>query len=359
LNVGEGLATKSPEPASFQEKLLGASLANNSLLCVGLDPDPTSLPIADIATFNREIIDATRDLVCAYKPNLAFYEASGASGYSALAQTLEAIPDDIPVLGDAKRGDVPNTAAAYARAMYDVWGFDAVTVNPYLGFDAVEPFLRPGKTAFLVCRTSNPGAGDFQDVPTGEDATHLYQLIARRAVEWSAHGSIGLVVGATYPDEARTIRKLAPDLTFLVPGLGAQGGDLEGAVAAALDKRGGGCLFNASRQVLYAAKGKDFAEAARRAALQLRDGINAVRDAQVVRRQAKAPMDLRPGDVVRLKKKHACGGDSWEVTRIGADIGLRCATCSRHVLLDRVAVERRIVAFLQRAETGDPPRTSA
>jgi orotidine-5'-phosphate decarboxylase len=338
------------DPVSFQDKLALAAATNRSLLCIGLDPDPDRLPIEDIAAFNREIIAATSDLVCAYKPNVAFYEALGATGYAALAQTVKDIPSSIPVLGDAKRGDVPNTAEAYARAMYDVWGFDAVTVNPYLGFDAVEPFLRPGKTAFLLCRTSNPGAGDLQDLAVGSEGEPLYRVIARMAAERVENGNLGLVVGATYPEEAVAIRKLAPGLTILVPGLGPQGGELEAAVAANLNRSGGGALFNASRQVLYASRGKDFAEAARRVALELRDAINAVRDQQVIKRQVKAPMDLRLGDRLRLKNSHACGGDEWVVTRIGADIGLRCAKCDRHVLLDRGKVERRIVRFIERAE---------
>ena len=338
------------DPASFQEKFAAAAAANRSLLCVGLDPDPERLPISDVAAFNREIIEATKDLVCAYKPNMAFYEALGGNGFAALAQTVKDIPPNIAILGDAKRGDVPNTAAAYARAMYDVWGFDAVTVNPYLGFDAVEPFLRPGKTAFLLCRTSNPGAGDFQDVAVAADGRPFYEAVAREAAGRSKAGNLGLVVGATYPEEAKAIRKLAPELTILVPGLGPQGGELEAAVAANLDRRGAGALFNASRQVLYASDGKDFGEAARAVAIELRDAINAVRDDQVVRRQVKAPMDLRPGDRLRLKNNHACGGDEWTITRIGADIGLRCENCGRHILLDRVKVERRIVSFLERAE---------
>lgn len=338
------------DPSSFRDKLATTAAANRSLLCVGLDPDPEKLPISDVAAFNREIIAATKDLVCAYKPNVAFYEAMGATGYAALAQTVKDVPAGIPVLGDAKRGDVPNTAAAYARAMYDVWGFDAVTVSPYPGFDAVEPFLRLGKTAFLLCRTSNPGAGDLQDLAVGADGEPLYKVVARLAAERSEDGNIGLVVGATYPEEAGAIRKLAPELTFLVPGLGPQGGELEAAVAANLDRAGGGALFNASRQVLYASAGKDFAEAARQVAMELRDAINAVRDEQVIKRQVKAPMDLRPGDRLRLKNNHACGGDEWTVTRIGADIGLRCAKCERHVLLDRARVERRIVRFIERAE---------
>lgn len=344
---------------SFQQKLRAAALANNSLLCVGLDPDPALMAIDDIVAFNREIIEATRDLVCCYKPQIAFFEALGAAGYAALAQTMDDIPVDIPVLGDVKRGDVPNTDEAYARAMYDVWGFDAVTVSPYVGFDSIEPFLKEGKTAFVLCRTSNPRAGDFQDLLVGVEQRPLYIEVAARAAEWDDGGNIGLVVGATYPEEAQAIRRVAPGLTILVPGLGPQGGELEAAVRANLDRKGGGAIFNASRAVLYASSGRDFAVAARVKAEELRAAINAVRDDQVVRRQVKAPMDLRPGDRLRLKKAHACGGDEWTVTRLGADIGLRCRGCDRHVLLDRVVVERRIVEFLERGQAAEAQRSEA
>jgi orotidine-5'-phosphate decarboxylase len=345
---------------SFLEKWRSAAADNRSLLCVGLDPEPSRMPVEDVATFNREIIEATKDLVCAYKPNIGFYEALGAAGYAALAQTREIIPEDIPVIGDVKRGDVPNTAHAYARAMYDTWRFDAVTINPYLGFDAVDPFLRPGKLVFLLCRTSNPGAGAFQDLAVGDDRHPLYEEVALRARDYdSGEADLGLVVGATYPEEAKRLRKLAAELPFLVPGLGAQGGELEAAVAASLDRDGMGAVFNASRGVLYASQGKDFPEAARQAAEGLRDAINAVRDEQVIRRQVKSPMDLRSGDQVRLKDPHACGGDEWEVTRLGADIGLRCLRCGRQVMLDRVRVERRIKAFLQRGKAEGTPAALA
>lgn len=345
------------DTVGFQQKLRAAALANNSLLCVGLDPDPELMPLDDVVDFNREIIAATEDLVCAYKPQIAFYEALGAAGYAALAQTVAMIPGGIPVLGDVKRGDVPNTDQAYARAMYDVWGFDAVTVSPYLGYDAIEPFLRPGKTAFILCRTSNPGAGDFQDLTVGAEQRPLYLEVAARAAEWDVDGNIGLVVGATYPAEAQAVRKAAPNLTILVPGLGPQGGELETAVKANLNRTGSGAIFNASRAVLYASRDKDFAAAARRKAEDLRNAINAVRDEQVVRRQVKAPMDLRRGDRLRLKKPHACGEDQWLVTRLGADIGLRCQKCDRHVLLDRVTVERRIVEFLERGQPAEAQRS--
>jgi orotidine-5'-phosphate decarboxylase len=264
----------------FFEKLERAARKNGSLLCVGLDPDPALMPVDDVAAFNRAIIEVTSDFVCAYKPNLAFYEALGERGYAALRETLAAIPDDIPVIGDAKRGDIGNTAKAYARALFDELGFDAVTVNPYLGGDAVEPFLeREEKAAFILCRTSNPGARDFQDlVVSGGDASRaLFEVVAAAAARWNVRGNVGLVVGATYPEELRRVRQLCPDMTFLVPGVGAQGGDLAAVMANGLDAKGAGLVVNLSRQVLYASKGPDFAQAAGEAARKLRDEIEAER----------------------------------------------------------------------------------
>ncbi len=260
----------------FFDKLERASQKNGSLLCVGLDPDPALMPIDDIIKFNREIIEATCDYVCAYKPNLAFYEALGEKGYAALRQTLKAIPDDIPVIGDAKRGDIGNTARAYARALFDELRFDAATVNPYLGGDAVEPFLeREEKAAFILCRTSNPGARDLQDLRV--NGRPLFEIVAEMAAGWNRHGNVGLVVGATYLEELRRLRELCPEMTFLVPGIGAQGGDVTVVMANGLDAKGGGLIINSSRQVLYASKGPDFAAAAGRAARGLRDEIEAAR----------------------------------------------------------------------------------
>jgi len=271
----------------FFDKLERAARKNGSLLCVGLDPDPALMPVDDacppearVAAFNRAIIEATRDYVCAYKPNLAFYEALGEKGYAALRETLAAIPADIPVIGDAKRGDIGNTAKAYARALFDELGFDAATVNPYLGGDAVEPFLeRQEKAAFILCRTSNPGARDLQDlaVTDGDGTRPLFEVVAEMAARWNTRGNVGLVVGATYPDELRRVRQLCPDMTFLVPGVGAQGGDLAAVMANGLDAKGGGLIINVSRQVLYASKGADFAQAAGEAARRLRDDIEAAR----------------------------------------------------------------------------------
>lgn len=261
---------------SFREKLAHAAQTNRSLLCVGLDPDPARLPGNDVAAFLRAIVEATSDLVCAYKPNLAFYEQLGEAGYAALRAVLQGIPNHIPVIGDAKRGDVAHTAQAHVRALFDELGFDAVTVNPYLGRDAVEPFLeRAERGVFIVCRTSNPGARDLQDLPVaGEGGSRpLYQAVAELAKQWDSRGNVGLVVGATYPDEMRLLRGLCPELPFLVPGIGPQEGELARAVRAGLDAQGGGMIINASRQVLYAAQGGDFAQAARREAQALQDAI--------------------------------------------------------------------------------------
>lgn len=261
----------------FKRKLRDSAERNNSLLCIGLDPDPDRLPAAiTVAQFNRAIIEATSDLVCAYKPNLAFYEADGLEGLRALEQTLAAVPADIPVIGDAKRGDIGNTARQYARAMFESFSFDAVTVNPYLGLDSVEPFIAySAKCTFLLCRTSNPGAKDFQDLMIlGQP---LYEHVAFKAREWNIHGNIGLVVGATYPQELARIRQLCPDMPLLIPGVGAQGGDVEAVIRFGADAGGMNAIVNASRAVLYASKGADFAQAARNAALRLRDEMNRYR----------------------------------------------------------------------------------
>ena len=260
---------------SFQEKFASASTRNQSMLCVGLDPQPDRLPISDVRAFCRAIIHATEDLVCAYKPQAAFFEALGPDGWQILQDVIADVPAEIPVLLDAKRGDVPHTAQAYADACFDVLGADAVTVNPYLGADAVHPFLaRPDRTAFILCRTSNAGAPDIQDLLV--DGEPLYLRVAALAREWSApHNNAGLVVGATYPSELAAVRKRCPRMPLLLPGVGAQQGDLRAAVQAGLDADGGGILVGASRSVLYASSGSDFAGAARAEAQRLRDAINA------------------------------------------------------------------------------------
>jgi orotidine-5'-phosphate decarboxylase len=260
----------------FVDKLLAASRKNRSLLCIGLDPDPGLMPRASISEFNEAIIAATSDLVCAYKPNLAFYEAQGVDGFEALLETIEFIPEHIPIIGDAKRGDIGNTAKAYAKGLFEAFGFDAVTVNPYLGFDSIEPFLKyEDKGVFILCRTSNPGAMDFQSVADAS-GRYLYEIVARKASDWNVDSNIGLVVGATYPRELKEIRQICPDMLLLIPGVGTQGGDLAQAVKDGIDANGEKAIINVSRQVLYASKDNDFAEAARRAAMELRDKINSV-----------------------------------------------------------------------------------
>jgi orotidine-5'-phosphate decarboxylase len=263
---------------NFIEKLEKIANINRSLVCIGLDPDPALIPQKmGIFDFNKAIIEATSDLVCAYKPNLAFYEALGDEGLEALKCTVKHIPPDVVIIADAKRADIGNTSRAYAVALFDILGFDAATVNPYLGFDAIEPFLQyKDKGIIILCRTSNAGAADFQSLScvTRQGTRPLYQIVADKAEQWNTQKNIGLVVGATYPEELKLIRQQHPDMPFLIPGIGAQGGDLALSIKYGLSPQGGRAIINSSRQVLYASGGKDFAEAARQATLNLRDEIN-------------------------------------------------------------------------------------
>jgi len=267
---------------SFIEKLQSSTRKNNSLVCVGLDPNLKSMPEnIGVFEFNKAIIDATADLVCAYKPNVAFYEALGDEGMEALKKTVEYVPSGIPVIADAKRADIGNTSKAYAQAVFDILGADAVTVNPYLGFDAVEPFIQyKDKGVIILCRTSNAGAADFQsllcDAPSGKKP--LYEIVAEKAEAWNTYGNICLVVGATYPDELKNIRRQHPEMPILIPGIGAQGGDIETTVKNGVSPAGDKAVINSARQIIYASKGSDFAEAARAAALSLRDEINKYRN---------------------------------------------------------------------------------
>jgi len=260
---------------NFLEKLLQAARTNNSLLCIGLDPDPELMPKVDVFQFNKAIVDATSDLVCAYKPNLAFYEALGIEGLTALQQTIAYIPKSIPIIGDAKRGDIGNTARAYAKALFETFGFDAATVNPYLGGDSLEPFIEyKEKGVFILCRTSNTGSAHFQVLPLLQNSRPLFELVAERANEWNLYGNVGLVVGATYPDELRRVRQLCSEMPLLIPGIGVQGGDLADAVRYGVDAKGEKAIISSSRQILYASRGEDFAQTAREAALNLRNEIN-------------------------------------------------------------------------------------
>ena len=259
--------------ATMSMKIADALERSGSCVCVGLDPDQSKMPIDDVFEFNRSIIDATHDLVAAYKPQIAFYEAMGIPGLRALDRTIEHIrgvaPDAFVVL-DAKRGDMGNTAEAYAKAVFEVWGVDACTVNAYQGTEAIEPFLRyDGKGVFVVCRTSNPSSIEVQDVVDRSSGELLYDRVARITVELSPE-NVGLVVGATYPVELSSLRDDHPNTPFLIPGVGAQGGD-----ASEARVRGGhNILINSSRGILYASRSKsDFDVAARRAVYQMREEI--------------------------------------------------------------------------------------
>jgi orotidine-5'-phosphate decarboxylase len=300
-----GMPIQSPAQG-FVERLRARWQTARTLLCIGLDGEMGRLPYSvragqtgmlaleeeregshvegALVSFNQAIIDATADLVCVYKPNAAFYEVHGPAGLRALIRTIEYIHaryPEIPVILDAKRGDVSSTSRAYAEAAFDTIGADAVTLQPYLGRDALAPFLeRADRGAFILCRTSNPGAGEIQDLRIGVDGGEepLYVALARRiATAWNTHGNCGLVVGATYPEELRRVREAAPDLPILVPGIGAQGGDLAGTIRAGLDSQGQGLIISASRSVLYSSTGPDFTNAARHEALRLWKEIDQLR----------------------------------------------------------------------------------
>jgi orotidine-5'-phosphate decarboxylase len=248
---------------------------------VGLDPDPGQLPAgAALETFLLGIVEATRDLVCCYKPNLAFFEAYGMAGQAALRSVLQRLPSEVPLLVDAKRGDTPQSMRAYARAIFNDLDADAVTVNPYLGGDSLAPFFEyPDRGVFVLCKTSNPGAGEIQDLrvtgPSGSEPLFLH--VARSALTWAGQGTLGLVVGATYPSDVAAVRAVAPEAPILLPGVGAQAGDLERSVRAAVDPSGGGAIVNVSRSLLYASHGSDWQAAARSEAERVRSAINAAR----------------------------------------------------------------------------------
>lgn len=265
---------------NFLEKLANAGKKNRSLLCVGLDPDPELMPPGTgVFQFNRGIIDATADLVCAYKPNIAFYESMGSEGLDILKRTRDYIPADIPVIVDAKRGDIGNTAKAYAWGLFDYFNFDATTASPYLGRDSLEPFVQyRNRGVIVLCRTSNTGAVDFQSISCESDggSKKLFEIVAEKVNEWNVHGNLGLVIGATYPEELKLIRQRYPDMPLLIPGIGAQGGDLAKVVEYGVDVGRTRTIINSSRQILYASNGKGFPEAARHAAEELRDRINSL-----------------------------------------------------------------------------------
>ncbi|AWI75944.1 orotidine-5'-phosphate decarboxylase [Parazoarcus communis] len=268
----------------FMTALKGAWQQRNSLLCVGLDPDPARFPahLQDkpdaIFEFCKQIVDATADLACCFKPQIAYFAARRAEDQlEALIDHIHARHPDTPVVLDAKRGDIGSTAEQYAVEAFERFRADAITVNPYMGRDSVDPYLAyPDKGVILLCRTSNPGGSDLQFLDVGGEK--LYERVARLVAEdWNASGNCGLVVGATFPAEIARVRELTGDMPLLVPGIGAQGGDIAATMQAGRTADGCGLMINSSRAILYAGKGEDFAAEARRVALETRDAINAQR----------------------------------------------------------------------------------
>lgn len=288
---------------TFQHKLNAITQKNNSHVCIGLDSDLEKLPEFIKSReypqfqFNKAIIDATFDLVCAYKPNTAFYEALGERGVRELKMTCDYIHEkypDIPIILDAKRADIGNTNFGYVKYCFDYLRSDALTLHPYLGEEALRPFLDlADKGIFVLCKTSNPGSGEFQDIyvipnkggnqsdPSATSQTDkansepLYKYICKKVVNsWNQKGNCMLVVGATYPEEMADIRRAAGDMTFLIPGIGPQGGDLEKTVKAGLNSQKAGIIINSARAIIFASNGQDFAQKARQEAANLRDEIN-------------------------------------------------------------------------------------
>jgi orotidine-5'-phosphate decarboxylase len=274
---------------TFLQMLQAAQQRNRSMLCVGLDPEPTRFPArlkhdaGRIFDFCARIVDATGDLAIAFKPQIAYFAAHGAEPQlEQLMRHLRASFPHVPVILDAKRGDIGSTAEQYAREAFDRYGADAVTLSPFMGFDSVQPYLKyPDKGAFLLCRTSNPGGDDLQNqrLASVEGQPLLYEHVARLAQgPWNLNGQLGLVVGATYPAEIERVRALAPTLPLLIPGVGAQGGDAAATVKAGW-RADGPIVVNSSRAILYASSGEDFADAARGEAMRTRDVLEAARSA--------------------------------------------------------------------------------
>ncbi len=264
---------------NFNSRLLSIQKKSNSLLCVGLDTDIKKIPAYlrtkknGIIEFNKRIIETTSDLVCAYKINFAFYEALGKEGWAIIEKTRAMIPSAILTIADAKRGDIGNSSGYYANAILNEMGFDSVTVAPYMGRDSVAPFLEwENKGVFLLALTSNEGAFDFQYKWIGKK--RLFEEIVSVSQRWASHDNLGFVIGATKSKDIRSVRKLAPNVPFLVPGIGAQGGSVEDVIRYGCTNDGFGVLINASRSILYASNGKDFADAARSEALKLNNEIN-------------------------------------------------------------------------------------
>ncbi|UCD14103.1 MAG: orotidine-5'-phosphate decarboxylase [Thermoplasmatales archaeon] len=269
---------------NFKQKFMGTSHKNNSLLCVGLDIDEDKIPKSlfesskhPFLDFNKSIIDATKDIVCAYKLNMAFYEVFGKNGIDLLEKTIEYIPKDIVVILDGKRNDIGNTACKYAKTLFETFSADAVTINPYLGKDSVTPFLAyKDKCSFILCRTSNASAVDFQDLNVS--SLPLYQIVAKKIKEWNENDNCGAVVGATYPGELKIIRTILGDhIPLLIPGVGKQGGDVENTVKKGTNNKGEMAIINSSRGIIFAGNDEDFSEISRNKALSLRNEINKYR----------------------------------------------------------------------------------
>ena len=271
---------------TFNQQLQSAWASQGSMLCVGFDPDPKRLPPSlqghteGIYEFCREIADATADLVCAFKPQFAYFASQRAEAQ--LEKLIKHLKDKyphIPVILDSKRGDIGSTADHYALEAFDRYGADAVTVNPYMGFDTIEPYLKhEGKGVIVLCRTSNPGGSDLQFLNVAPNGEPLYLHVAKLAAqEWNRSEQISLVVGATFPEEIAKVRAIVGDMPLLIPGIGAQGGDIDATVSAGKvsGKPGAGMIINSSRAILYASSGPDFAQAARAAATSTRDALRA------------------------------------------------------------------------------------
>jgi len=275
-----------PSSNTFTQQLQSAWASQGSMLCVGFDPDPKRLPPAlqgkpeGIFEFCREIADATADLVCSFKPQFAYFASQRAEAQ--LEKLIKHLKDQhphIPVILDSKRGDIGSTADHYALEAFERYGADAITVNPYMGFDTIEPYLKyPGKGVIVLCRTSNPGGSDLQFLNVGPTGEPLYLHIAQLAAQqWNSSGQISLVVGATFPEEIAKVRAIVSNMPLLIPGIGAQGGDIKATVKAGsiVGAPGTGMIINSSRAILYASSGNDFAQAARLVAQSTRDALRA------------------------------------------------------------------------------------
>jgi len=268
----------------FNDKLREVFRKKDSLLAIGLDADLEKLPPflmdfeSPITEFNKSIINATSDLACAYKINTAFYEQFGIQGVRSMKKTIELIPEDVLIILDGKRADIGHSSEKYAKALFRELHADAVTVNPYLGYDSVAPFIEDEtKGIFLLCLTSNAGARDFQYLKT-ENGSTLFERVAEKAVSWNTNNNVGLVVGGTQADELEKIRKLAPELPILLPGIGAQGGNLEKSLESGCDKNGEGIIVTVSRSILYASDDDlEFASKSREVAQDMKDQINRIR----------------------------------------------------------------------------------